>query len=443
MQFLAIDVETANADIASICQVGIATFSDGELIGEWKTLVDPEDYFDPMNMSIHGIGPEDELGAPLFPEALLEMRAQLDGFVAVCHTHFDRTSIQRACDRYHLDAPSCAWLDTARVARRTWEQFSSSGYGLQNVCAHIGYSYVAHDALEDAKAAGIVLIAAAQHSGLSVEEWLCRVTSPIHPRNSQESCARDGNPEGDLSGEVMVFTGALCMPRNEAADLASTAGSRVDENVTKRTTILVVGDQDVARLAGHDKSSKHRKAEELILSGQPLRILRESDFLAIVRTNPQSEPVMPGEQASWQFGFNCRNFMPTLRRCQVLRDSYSRRSDLLTSRWVDSGELLTYLGLPDDEVLRMVDACEIGVKFLKKDGSPRFLVEAPWAWDMCPLAAGGGLCLYFEAHDGEKISCLQDLERRTIEHPNLQALPTPGAIADFEGALPGVPTTTD
>jgi DNA polymerase-3 subunit epsilon len=40
----------------------------------------------------------------------------------------------------------------------------------------------------------------------------------------------------------------------------------------------VVGDQDVTRLAGHSKSSKHRKAEELIAKGVPIRILRESDF---------------------------------------------------------------------------------------------------------------------------------------------------------------------
>jgi DNA polymerase-3 subunit epsilon len=38
----------------------------------------------------------------------------------------------------------------------------------------------------------------------------------------------------------------------------------------------------VRRLAGHDKSSKHRKAEELIAKSQPIRILGESDFRRIV-----------------------------------------------------------------------------------------------------------------------------------------------------------------
>ena len=57
MDFVAIDVETANADVGSICQVGMAHFVDGQIVDEWSTLVDPEDYFDGMNVSIHGIEP--------------------------------------------------------------------------------------------------------------------------------------------------------------------------------------------------------------------------------------------------------------------------------------------------------------------------------------------------------------------------------------------------
>ncbi|GAH70392.1 unnamed protein product, partial [marine sediment metagenome] len=34
---------------------------------------------------------------------------------------------------------------------------------------------------------------------------------------------------------------------------------------------------------GHEKSSKHRKAEELILKGHDIRILSESDFKQLVK----------------------------------------------------------------------------------------------------------------------------------------------------------------
>jgi DNA polymerase-3 subunit epsilon len=55
MDFGIIDVETANADLASICQVGIASFRDGTLADSWVSLVNPEDEFSPINVSIHGI----------------------------------------------------------------------------------------------------------------------------------------------------------------------------------------------------------------------------------------------------------------------------------------------------------------------------------------------------------------------------------------------------
>ena len=42
LTFNAIDVETANADRASICQIGIVHVRDGEIEDRWQTLVDPE-----------------------------------------------------------------------------------------------------------------------------------------------------------------------------------------------------------------------------------------------------------------------------------------------------------------------------------------------------------------------------------------------------------------
>jgi hypothetical protein len=44
----------------------------------------------------------------------------------------------------------------------------------------------------------------------------------------------------------------------------SFAGCRVDGGVTKLTTLLVVGDQDVRRLNGAKISAKHQKARDLI-----------------------------------------------------------------------------------------------------------------------------------------------------------------------------------
>jgi len=48
------------------------------------------------------------------------------------------------------------WLDTARVARRTWDAVARKGYGLANLASMLGIEFKHHDALEDAKATGLV-----------------------------------------------------------------------------------------------------------------------------------------------------------------------------------------------------------------------------------------------------------------------------------------------
>jgi DNA polymerase-3 subunit epsilon len=160
MEFVAIDVETANADMASICQIGLAKFKDGELVAEWSSLIDPEDYFDLLNIDIHGITEDDVMGAPTFSEVIDELSNFLSGTVCVSHTHFDRVSLSRTLEKYSLNPIDTTWLDSARVARRSWEECAWKGYGLSNVCEIIGYKFKHHDALEDAKASGQVMIAA-------------------------------------------------------------------------------------------------------------------------------------------------------------------------------------------------------------------------------------------------------------------------------------------
>jgi len=286
MNFIAVDVETANANLASIYSIGAAMFKHGQLSCEWYTLVDPNDYFDPLNISIHGIDESMVAGSPTFKAVANTVEQLLGEAVVVTHTHFDRVAIHQAARRWALQPLSCNWLDSAKVARRAWVQCARRGYGLADLCELIGYEFQHHHALEDAKAAGHILLAAMNETGLDLNGWLRRVGQPIEPSGSGATSwapiRRDGNPDGPLFGEVVVFTGALAISRREAADLAASVGCEVTPGVTKKTTLLVVGDIDVQRLAGHEKSSKHRKAEELMAKGLPIRIIRETDFRELV-----------------------------------------------------------------------------------------------------------------------------------------------------------------
>src|SRR4051794_2263706 len=126
MEFVAIDVETANADLASICAVGLVHFRDGEVFRDLSFLIDPEDDFDAVNISIRGIGPEHVRGKPTMPDVLPAMVSTLADNVLAHHTHFDRVAMMRSAKKYGFPELSCKWLDTARVARRSWEWCSKS-----------------------------------------------------------------------------------------------------------------------------------------------------------------------------------------------------------------------------------------------------------------------------------------------------------------------------
>lgn len=127
------DVETANANMASICSIGIVRFENGNVSDEWYSLVNPQDHFDGMNISIHGITEDMVKGAPVFIDVASTIHVMLQDAVTVTHTHFDRVATQQACSRSEILAPACTWLDSARVARRAWAECASSGYGLANV----------------------------------------------------------------------------------------------------------------------------------------------------------------------------------------------------------------------------------------------------------------------------------------------------------------------
>lgn len=285
MNFIAIDVETANSSLSSICAVGAVKFNQGKLADEFYTLVNPYQSFDAINVNIHNISPEDVAESPEFSEVLEHLIDFVGDLPVVCHGHFDRSSITQACSRCSLLAPSWRWLDTARVARRTWPEVLRRGYGLKPLCKMLGHNLKHHHALEDAKAAGAILVAAMRDRELDINDVFDLVAKRISDRGAASTARRaiQGNPDGPLVGETVVFTGQLqMMSRTEAMETVASLGCAVSGNVSKKTTIVVVGGVYSPSLSSEYKTGKHKKAEALIGSGTDLRILFETEFMEMI-----------------------------------------------------------------------------------------------------------------------------------------------------------------
>ncbi|MBL7111115.1 MAG: 3'-5' exonuclease [Bacteroidales bacterium] len=159
MKFYSVDVETANPDQSSICQIGIGLFENGELVDTWKSYIDPEGYFHWRFIDIHGITPKMVRGTPTFPKVYLILRQMFENNIVVHHSPFDRVAFRNVFDKYGLEPFEVNWLDSVQVARKTWDEVDG-GYNLANLASYLGIQFQHHDALEDSITCGKILVKA-------------------------------------------------------------------------------------------------------------------------------------------------------------------------------------------------------------------------------------------------------------------------------------------
>lgn len=159
-RFVALDVETANNDRGSICQIGVACVRLDHSIETWMTYVDPQvDRW--VFTYLHGISARTVLGAPTFAEVLPVLREALVGYTVYQHSGFDRSAVSAACHHANLAVPDWEWRDSVQVARRAWPELrGNGGHGLASLKQHLGLVFEHHDAGEDARAAAEVVLRA-------------------------------------------------------------------------------------------------------------------------------------------------------------------------------------------------------------------------------------------------------------------------------------------
>ncbi len=283
-RFIAIDVETANEKRSSICQIGMAVFENDQLVDTWETLVNPEDYFLPLNQKIHGIAEEDVENAPTIDEIASEVKRRLENELVVSYSVFDRQAINSAFGEIDYQ-----WLDVVRIVRRTWDNFAYKGYGLANVTAQLGIdNRNHHQALSDAIACGRVLLTAKHETNATLDEIIKlsnRTLKYIRKRKGliEPKETREPNQEGAFFGESIVFTGQMKATRDHLTVVALNAGFDVRSGISKKVSILVQGQQDPTKIKG-ELSGKEKKAYELIKKGHELQIISEEDFWALMES---------------------------------------------------------------------------------------------------------------------------------------------------------------
>ncbi|MCE5188731.1 MAG: 3'-5' exonuclease [Eubacteriales bacterium] len=153
--YTAIDVETPNRYSRSICSIGLVHV---EAAGEPQCrcyLVNPEDDFDGINISIHGIRPEDVECEPTLETIWPEIEPFFSGGLLLAHNAlFDLPVMRRALERHGI-YPEEPWryLCTLEQSRRHIPKYAFGSHRLDALCEGLGIALENHhDALCDALA---------------------------------------------------------------------------------------------------------------------------------------------------------------------------------------------------------------------------------------------------------------------------------------------------
>lgn len=353
MDFVGFDVETANSNWGSICQIGLVKIVDGEEVDRVSWLCQPPEQcnrFDPGNVAIHGITAEDVAGEPGVRERIDAMVDFVGDLPLVAHNaQFDASALHSACEATGREVPPFIFACTLAQARA--EKLDVANHRLPTLADHFGAPLDNHhDACADAAACAGIMLGLARQAGYSgslmgfvhdsgfamgtIEQ--AKVSPVVRDRSGDKRAAQaerfsaggsvgvvegaaaprgsnqagpkrkqetqtsggsqrgpapwqsvatpdtipepnlDASPESPLFGEHVTLTGEFePFDKGTLWNGIAEMGGHIGKNVTKKTTILVVG-------AWQSVTSKEKRANELNEKGQGIQIWQADKLLGVL-----------------------------------------------------------------------------------------------------------------------------------------------------------------
>lgn len=262
--YIVFDVETANTNRDSICQIGI-TYIANEIVRSIKTVnVNPECSFNPHNTNIHGITEAAVKDAKSYPDMYPVLRKILEKYVVFHHSQFDYHAIQATCTRYRLPNIETQWTDSIEFFKYHWPQTKNNSYKLSELCKTHKIQFQHHDAGQDT-------FATAQLLNLAANKRPLHIPKQFLPKKI----------DGKFTGKSIIFSGN--MNKLKLEQQAKNVGFEIVANVTQKTDYLCIGKTDQRTIdSGNTKSGKQKKAEQQQAKGHHIKVINEAQFLNLI-----------------------------------------------------------------------------------------------------------------------------------------------------------------
>ena len=302
MNFIAIDFETANSNRNSPCEIGIVKVENFKITDKKSFLIRPkENYFDWMNTEIHGIDEDTVKNEPEFDVIYSKIKDDFENYPIIAHNaSFDISVLRRTLDLYDIPYPRTEYTCTYQMAKSSLEGCLS--YRLDAISKFLDIKLDHHRALSDANACAEIAIKLFNDKSITdfsqIKDIFKIRTGELNDDGYKPSLSirnkgykisdleyeENLQPENPFFERNIVFTGTLTsMVRREAQIKVLELGGKCSTGVNNSTNFLIVGEQDYSRYGEGSKSSKMKKADNLLSKGQEIELLSENQFIEMIQ----------------------------------------------------------------------------------------------------------------------------------------------------------------
>lgn len=281
--YCVLDLETTglSAEYDEIIEIGILKVRNNQIVDRFEQLIKPKYEIDDFITKLTGITNEMLSDKPSIQNIKNEVLDFIGNDTIVGHnTSFDIRFLNNSFD-VNLENK---YIDTMQFARKLFPELEH--HRLTDLSKHLNLSNNAHRSIADCittKDLYDKIKEEMNSKNLKIEDLF---TSSSHKRidiKSINPTSIEIDTDNFFYKKHVVFTGKLDkMLRKDAMQIIVNLGGILDLTVNKDTNYLILGNNDYNVVLNGEKSSKHKKAEQLKLKGQDIEILDENTFYSLL-----------------------------------------------------------------------------------------------------------------------------------------------------------------
>lgn len=285
--YCVIDLETTGLsfEYSEIIEIGVVKVIDGKIVEKFSTLIKPKYEVDEYITELTGITNDMLIDAPKFDEIKNEFENFINGFVIVGHnTKFDIGFLEMSLSK----KLECEYIDTLQFSRKLFPDLKH--HRLKDMVDLLNLSNNNHRAIKDC----ISTYELYELIKKKMKDENIKVSDIFKIQkyeNFGKTLVADTSlfdEENMLFNKHCCFTGTLNeMTRREASQIVLNIGGKVDNNITKKTNYLIMGNFDYIKTIKEGASTKVLKARQLKKEGNDIEIIDENTFYKIldIKTN--------------------------------------------------------------------------------------------------------------------------------------------------------------